>query len=100
MQTKHFVNDPDALVASALKSFGLIRPDLSLDLENKILYSLSRKDGHGQVSIISGGGSGHEPSFTGFVGEGLLTAAVAGTIFASPSSRQVLTDRDRGRRWI
>jgi triose/dihydroxyacetone kinase / FAD-AMP lyase (cyclizing) len=43
------------------------------------------------VSLLSGGGSGHEPSFSSFVGRGLLTGAVAGTIFASPSSQQVLT---------
>ena len=42
-----------------------------------------------QVSIVSGGGSGHEPSFAAFVGPGLLSAAVAGTIFASPSAEQV-----------
>jgi dihydroxyacetone kinase len=88
MQTKHFVNDPTALVVSALNSFRLINPALSLDVKNKILYA-PRK--HGQVSIISGGGAGHEPSFMGFVGDGLLTAAVSGTIFASPSSRQVLS---------
>lgn len=42
-----------------------------------------------QVSIVSGGGSGHEPSFASFVGPGLLSGAVAGTIFASPSAEQV-----------
>lgn len=88
MQTKHFVNDPTALVVSALKSFRLTNPALSVDVTNKILYA-PRK--HDRVSIISGGGAGHEPSFIGFVGEGLLTAAVSGTIFASPSSRQVLS---------
>jgi dihydroxyacetone kinase len=41
------------------------------------------------VSLISGGGSGHEPSFASFVGRGLLTAAVAGTIFASPGAEQI-----------
>jgi dihydroxyacetone kinase len=43
------------------------------------------------VSIISGGSSGHEPAFGGFVGAGLLTASVAGTVFASPAFKQVLT---------
>ena len=38
---------------------------------------------------MSGGGSGHEPSFSSFVGKGLLSGAVAGTIFASPSAEQV-----------
>jgi dihydroxyacetone kinase len=41
------------------------------------------------VTLLSGGGSGHEPTHAGFVGEGLLDAAVAGTIFASPSTKQI-----------
>jgi len=56
------------------------------DINNKIVY---RKNGASQVSIVSGGGSGHEPSFASFVGAGLLSGAVAGTIFASPSAEQV-----------
>ena len=43
-----------------------------------------------KVSVISGGGSGHEPAHAGFVGEGLLTAAVCGDVFASPSAKAVL----------
>ena len=39
--------------------------------------------------LISGGGAGHEPGFAGFTGRGLLTGAVSGDIFASPSARQV-----------
>ncbi|EXJ77296.1 hypothetical protein A1O3_10454 [Capronia epimyces CBS 606.96] len=87
MRTRHFVNDPVQLVAAALKSHTVIRPELRLDADNQVLYAPRRT---GQTSIISGGGSGHEPSFTGFVGEGFLSASVAGGIFASPSSRQVL----------
>lgn len=45
----------------------------------------------GKVALISGGGSGHEPAHAGFVGPGLLTAAVAGDVFASPSTDAVLT---------
>ncbi|KAL3958909.1 hypothetical protein ACCO45_007071 [Purpureocillium lilacinum] len=41
------------------------------------------------VALLSGGGSGHEPSFAGFVGRGFLSAAVAGSVFASPSAEQV-----------
>ena len=41
------------------------------------------------VSLIAGGGSGHEPYAAGYVGKGLLTAAVAGNVFASPPSRNV-----------
>ncbi|MEM7439795.1 MAG: dihydroxyacetone kinase subunit DhaK [Pseudomonadota bacterium] len=43
-----------------------------------------------QVALISGGGSGHEPAHTGFVGAGMLTAAVCGEVFASPSVEAVL----------
>jgi dihydroxyacetone kinase len=93
MQTKHFVNNAETLVKAALKSCCILQPELSLDIERKILYAgqhTSTTNQANQVSIISGGGSGHEPSFTGFVGAGFLTACVAGNIFASPSSTQVL----------
>ena len=43
-----------------------------------------------KVAIVSGGGSGHEPSHAGWVGAGMLTAAVAGGVFASPSTAEVL----------
>jgi triose/dihydroxyacetone kinase / FAD-AMP lyase (cyclizing) len=45
----------------------------------------------GRVSLLSGGGSGHEPSHAGFVGRGMLTAAVLGDIFASPPVSHILT---------
>ena len=44
----------------------------------------------GKVALITGGGSGHEPSHAGYVGKGMLTAAVCGDIFASPTSEAVL----------
>lgn len=43
-----------------------------------------------KVALVSGGGAGHEPAHVGFVGEGMLTAAVAGGVFASPSVDAVL----------
>ena len=91
MQTKHFIHDPTHLVNSALHSLTLINPSLSFDAENKIIYRRPTRENAvaPKVSIISGGGSGHEPAFAGFVGKGLLTASVAGTIFASPSAEQV-----------
>ena len=65
----------------------LANPSLSLDSANKIIHL--RDASSKNVSLVSGGGSGHEPSFSSFVGRGLLTAAVAGTIFASPSASQI-----------
>ncbi len=43
-----------------------------------------------QVAVITGGGAGHEPSHAGWVGDGMLTAAVSGSVFASPSTAEVL----------
>lgn len=89
MSSKHFISDPTKLVQSALHSLTLTNPNVAVDLKNKIVYQRP-KDGTAQrVAIISGGGSGHEPSFSSLVGDGLLSAAVAGTIFASPSAPQV-----------
>ncbi|NWT54605.1 TKFC cyclase, partial [Erythrocercus mccallii] len=45
---------------------------------------------HGRVALLSGGGSGHEPAHAGYVGKGMLTGVVAGTVFASPSVGSVL----------
>lgn len=91
MSSKHFINDPTYLVNTVLHAVTLTNPSVALDAENKIVYLRPTQD-HGskqKVSIISGGGSGHEPSFTSMVGKGLLSASVAGTIFASPSAEQV-----------
>ncbi|KAJ4423540.1 dihydroxyacetone kinase Dak1 [Gnomoniopsis sp. IMI 355080] len=97
MAHKHFINDPTHLVNTALYSETLTNPSLALDAINKIVYrrpspqQLGQHDAKAQVSLISGGGSGHEPSFASMVGQGLLSAAVAGTIFASPSTEQIRT---------
>ena len=85
---KHFINDPTKLVLAALTSITLTNPTTALDTENKVVY-LRPDAAKPQVSLVSGGGSGHEPSFAAFVGPGLLSGAVAGTIFASPSAEQI-----------
>ncbi|CAI7619972.1 unnamed protein product [Penicillium bialowiezense] len=91
MQTKHFFSDPNHLVVTALNSLTLTNPSLALDKQNKIIFR--RPDAAprraNKVSIVTGGGSGHEPAFAGFVGHGLCDASVAGTIFASPSAEQI-----------
>ena len=88
MSSKHFINDPTHLVLSALRSITLTNPTTALDEQNKVIY-LRPDAATPQVSLVSGGGSGHEPSFAAFVGPGLLSGAVAGTIFASPSAEQI-----------
>ncbi|KAF2767671.1 dihydroxyacetone kinase [Teratosphaeria nubilosa] len=89
MASKHFLNDPAHLVLAALRSITYTNPTTALDSENKIIYLRPDAVSSPQVSLVSGGGSGHEPSFAAFVGPGLLAGAVAGTIFASPSAEQI-----------
>ncbi|PQK14999.1 hypothetical protein BB8028_0005g05170 [Beauveria bassiana] len=90
MSSRHFINDPTHLVATALRSLTLTNPHVALDAEHKIVYRrASSYAAPPQVALVAGGGSGHEPSFAGMVGPGMLSAAVAGTLFASPSAEQV-----------
>ncbi|WP_028298545.1 dihydroxyacetone kinase subunit DhaK [Olivibacter sitiensis] len=88
---KAFINDTDQVVNDALQ--GLVtNPNLILLDSFPEVRVVMRKDWHKKkVSIISGGGSGHEPAHAGFVGKGMLTAAVCGDIFASPSVDAVLS---------
>lgn len=89
---KHYLTDPTQAVLTSLESLTRTNPSLLVDSANKIVYRnpTSIADPT-NVSVVCGGGSGHEPGFAGFVGEGLLTACVAGTIFASPGAEQVRT---------
>ncbi|EAU36961.1 conserved hypothetical protein [Aspergillus terreus NIH2624] len=89
MQTKHFFDDPDHLVRTALHSLTLTNPALAFDPENKVIFRRPEAVTKNKVAIVSGGGSGHEPAFAGFVGRGFLDASAAGTIFASPSAEQI-----------
>lgn len=85
-----FINSTGTLVTDALDA--LLRTE-----------ALSRVDGYphikvvhrqdfdnNKVALVSGGGSGHEPAHAGFIGAGMLTAAVCGEVFASPSVEAVL----------
>ncbi len=65
----------------------LAHPELALNAEDAIIYRQRRE--RDKVTLISGGGSGHEPAHAGFVGQGMLDAAVCGDVFASPSQMQV-----------
>ncbi|XWX02022.1 hypothetical protein V2A60_010054 [Cordyceps javanica] len=89
MSSRHFINDATQLVHAALHSLTLTNPNVALDAEHKIVYRRASSHASPQVALLAGGGSGHEPSFAGMVGPGMLSAAVAGTIFASPSAEQV-----------
>ena len=96
---RHFVNDPRRIVPDALAGFE--RANRTLVRWNREPSFIVRADDDrpDQVGVLSGGGSGHEPLHTGFVGRGMLDAAVPGGIFASPTALQVeaaTTAIDRG----
>ena len=85
---KKFINNPeqceDQMILGLVKAFPQhIR---KLDCGNVVVRSRKKENG---VALISGGGSGHEPAHAGYVGPGMLDAAVAGAVFTSPTPDQV-----------
>lgn len=85
---KKLINSPDTVLADALRGVAAAHPELSVDLENRLVVSTAPREG--RVAVISGGGSGHEPLHSGFVGAGMLDAACAGEVFTSPTPDQML----------
>lgn len=84
---KKIINSPDNVVIEACK--GIISAHPELDFIEKYKVIKKKNVDTDKVSLISGGGSGHEPAHAGFVGKGMLDAAVCGDVFASPSTIQV-----------
>ncbi len=86
---KKIINNPTDVVDEMLEGIAFMNGDLVERLDG--FHVIVRKAPKtGQVGLISGGGSGHEPSHAGFVGEGMLSAAVAGAVFTSPTPDQIL----------
>ncbi len=81
---KKIINDPAAVVADSLRGLAAAHADLvRVEYDPNIVV---RADSPARgVAVISGGGSGHEPLHTGFVGPGMLHAAVPGAVFTSPT---------------
>lgn len=88
MSRKHFFKNPEGVVVHMLQSLVTRNSHMALDEPNRVVYNVSHPPN--QVTIVSGGGSGHEPAWSGFVGDGMLSAAVCGDIFASPSTKQIM----------
>lgn len=84
---KKIMNRPETLVAEMCSGLVLAHPELEFIRKyNIIKKKVIQQD---KVTLISGGGSGHEPAHAGFVGKGMLDVAVCGDVFASPSQIQV-----------
>jgi dihydroxyacetone kinase-like protein len=88
---KKLINDPQQFVDEMLEGLLLAHPD-QLRAASKDNRALVRADSpkQGRVGIVTGGGSGHLPTFLGYVGEGLCSGVAVGNVFSSPSSEQVL----------
>ena len=70
-----------------MQSGAITNPSAFVDAKNRIIYLDEAY--HAQVSLISGCGTGDEPSFTGYVGRGMLAATVSGGVLSSPSQEQI-----------
>lgn len=86
---KKLINSPRQVVREMLEGLVAVTPGLAL-LENETVAVRADAPLTDTVALISGGGSGHEPAHAGYVGPGMLTAAVAGDVFTSPSTDAVL----------
>lgn len=87
---KKLINDTRSVVEESLQGFGQAHRELVTVNPDPIF--VTRKDApvNGKVGLVSGGGSGHEPLHAGFVGRGMLDAAVPGAVFTSPTPDQIL----------
>jgi dihydroxyacetone kinase-like protein len=87
---KKFINTVDTLLDESLLGFAKAHADIiQLNSQPRFVKRIKPK-APGKVALISGGGSGHEPLHTGFVGLGMLDAACPGQIFTSPTPDQML----------
>ncbi|GAA0485415.1 dihydroxyacetone kinase subunit DhaK [Alkalibacterium indicireducens] len=86
---KKIINQPDQVVDDMLNGLAYAYDSLVRRVPDTTVIARTL-DPSGKVGLVSGGGSGHEPSHAGFVGKGMLSAAVAGQVFTSPTPDQIL----------
>lgn len=96
---QRFVNQPDMIVDDMLKGYVKAHKDLVHISEKHDHVVVKNNLKKGKVGIVSGGGSGHEPCFLGYVGEHMLDAAAVGEVFSSPPAtafHQAFLEADTG----
>src|SRR5262245_1496041 len=81
---KKLINRPDDVARETIEGLLLAYPQYLKPVKGFQAVTRSDAPVRGKVAILTGGGSGHEPMFAGFVGPGLADGSVAGNIFASP----------------
>src|SRR6202789_3947456 len=87
---KKFINRPEDVVEEMMRGLAVLHPSSARLLGHKVMVRAdAERDRNQQVAVLSGGGSGHEPAHAGYIGIGMLSAAVVGEVFTSPSSDSV-----------
>ena len=99
MKMKKFINSPETITDEELVGLGLAYPDI-LEVDGHLVISKDLADAD-RVTIVTYGGSGHEPAQAGFVGKGMLDVQAVGDIFAAPNGKLVfdamkLADKGHG----
>lgn len=87
---KKFINNPEKVVRDMIDGMLFAHSDKLQNMGETNIILRANSPFPGKVAIVSGGGSGHEPAHIGFVGKGMLDAAVMGEIFTSPTPDQIL----------
>lgn len=87
---KKFINNPEKVVRDMIDGMLFAHSDKLQNMAETNIIIRANSPFPGKVAIVSGGGSGHEPAHIGFVGKGMLDAAVMGEIFTSPTPDQIL----------
>lgn len=96
---KKFINSPEDLTKELLEGLAMANEDLIELIDGKLVVNKKLKDAN-RVTVVTLGGTGHEPALQGFVGEGMVDIAVCGDIFAAPgpeSCLKALEMADRGK---
>jgi dihydroxyacetone kinase-like protein len=86
---KKFMNSTQTLLRESLSGFAQCHRDI-VALDRDFRFVSRKQSTRGKVALVSGGGSGHEPLHTGFVGHGMLDAACPGQVFTSPTPDQMV----------
>jgi dihydroxyacetone kinase-like protein len=87
---KKMINDPEQVVRDMIDGILYAHPERLRNVPDTSVLVRADAPVRGKVALVSGGGSGHEPAHAGFVGKGMLDAAVCGEVFTSPTPDQVL----------
>ena len=97
---QRFVNDPDLIVEDMLSGFVKANPETELSDKNDRVIKFTKASNADKVGLVTGGGSGHEPAFLGYLGDGLLDAVAVGEVFSSPPAQafyDAIMEADKGK---